>query len=130
MKQYESLLYQWALNENRGLTIENYLLNLGVHKVLIYGAGVIGELLFQVLKESKVQVAGFMDQNKGQSLEKLHDVPITTLEQMKWMLDCDAVVVTLGHLYYEVTDKIREYDKEIKTISIEVMVFGMMRGDE
>ena len=130
MKQYESLLYQWAINENRGYTIENYLLSLGVHKILIYGAGVIGELLFQVLKKSEIQVVGFIDQNKGLLLEELHGLPITVLEQMETEWDCDAVVVTLGHLFYEITDKIKNLKEEIKTFSIETMVFGMMRGDE
>lgn len=130
MKQYETLLYQWAINENRGYTVENYLLNHGVRRVLVYGAGVIGELLFQVLKESKIQVAGFIDQNKGQLLEELHGIPITTLEQIDFKCDFDIVVVTIGHLYYEVVDRIKSFNEEIKTISIEAIVFGMMRGDE
>lgn len=130
MKQYESLLYQWAINENRKLTIENYLLDKGVHKILIYGAGIIGELLFQVLKDSKVEVIGFIDQNKGLTLNELHNIPITTLEQVDIECNCDLVIVTLGHLYYEITDKIKKINKRVKTISIETIVFGMMRGDE
>lgn len=130
MKQYEPLLYQWAINENRGFTIENYLLNLNIHKILIYGAGVIGELLFQVLRKSRIQVVGFIDQNKGLLMENLHGYPIVVLEQMDIEWDCDAVIVTLGHLYYEITDKIINLNGEIRTISIETIVYGMMRGDE
>lgn len=130
MKQYEPLLYQWTINENRGFTIESYLLNHGIHAILIYGAGVIGELLFQVLKNSEIKIVGFVDQNKGLILEKLHGIPVKTLEQMSTGWNCDVVIVTLGHLYYEITDKIKKTNKDIKTISIETIVFGMMRGDE
>ncbi len=130
MKQYEPLLYQWVINENRGFTIEKYLVNLGAQKILIYGAGVIGELLFQVLRKGEIQVLGFVDQNKGLLLEELHGVPITTLDQVENIWNCDIIVVTLGHMYYEIKDRIKGYNKELQTISIEDIVYGMMRGDE
>lgn len=125
VKQYEPLLYQWILNEHNGFTIEAYLLGKGFKRILIYGAGIIGECLFHVLKDSDVEIVGFIDEEKSKEMTSIHNINVYSPQSLPTVDTFDVVIVSVGHLYYSISHIIKNMYGDIILISIEDIVYGI-----
>ena len=122
MKHYEQLMYQWLLNKNIGKTVDKYLNVFNVKKVAIYGAGLIGDIIFQDLKDGDIQVVCFID--KGKTHQKLYDIPIVDFDCYELFENLDAIIVSLGHCYYAIRKELRESGFNRNIINIEEIVYN------
>ena len=130
VKHYEPLLYQWVLNEHSGFKMDEYLLREGVKRVLIYGAGVIGECLYHILSGGRVDVIGFIDNEKSKHSSSIRNTPLYSLDKLPPEESFDAIIISVGHLFYQVSERLKEKYGDIGIISIEDIVFKNMSGDE
>lgn len=94
---FYQLMSKWMKLKLEGGSLAEKLVQRGIAKVAIYGAGKHGMFLYQDLQESEVQVAYFIDRNKDTLQDKT--VPVYTSEEE--LPPVDAVVVS-PYLEFEV----------------------------
>lgn len=125
-KRKNFLLYQWIKNKIKGLSIGDHLYNKGIRTVIIYGAGDLGELLYEELKISELTVKYFVDRNADKYREK----NLATTEIYRWenkpMEKVDAIIISILADDNEITQMCNKDVKEV--YSLEELVYKI--GEE
>lgn len=80
--------------EEQGITLANYLKQKGYKNIAIYGAGIFGERLCGLLKNSEITVCCFLDRN-AKYLEE--EIPVYELENML----CETDVILISNISNE-----------------------------
>lgn len=106
---------KWIQALRRGKNTLNYFYNHQIRNVCIYGYGVLGNLLYDELKNSEIFVSGVIDANV-----KSDEVSIFTLEEIE-NFDCDAIVITAVSAFYEISEMLRE-KTELTILSIKDII--------
>lgn len=84
----ESLIW----NKNAGYGLSDYLEYEEIGSILIYGAGMLGQSMMELLIHSNVEIRGFIDRNaKYISV----NIPIFSLENLPNNMTADAVIITV-----------------------------------
>lgn len=108
-KKYKHLLDVWMDLRDRNISIENFLYQRNLNKIIIYGGGILGKHLYYELLNSKIHVECFMDQRGYVDFDNIKTViPGENIEPV------DAIVVAPVMEYIQ----IRQYLSEIYTCSI------------
>lgn len=124
LNSYYDTLNGWLRFKQQGKSMEDYLLHLGFHKVAVYALGEIGVRLFYELKDSKVQLAYAIDQNKDTHIEGLK---VVTMEDD--LEEVDAVIVSIGFAYDDIKKKL-EQKLDCPIISLEKLVYEIALLEE
>ncbi|MCY6959576.1 hypothetical protein [Clostridium brassicae] len=104
-KVYYSILYLWLKNKLNNKNIEDYFLKNKIKTIAVYGAGNLGELLYDELKNSnKVYTKYLIDQ--GNVNKKNYQIPIIKLEQLSNMEEVDCIVVTPIYAYDQIKENL------------------------
>ena len=120
-------MFQWILNENKGMRINSYLLSKSIQSTVIYGAGVCGELLWSVLNESEgISIVGFVDRATEKYPNTLHGLRVYSVEEINSLDEFDAVIITPYSDYYCIYNNIRKYNQTAIIISLEKIVYDLM----
>jgi len=80
----------------------------GYHKIILYGAGEVGEMLLQVIKIDSnlpILVPVVIDDDPGRQNNKMFDVPIVSSDKL-WSVDHDGVIVASYNHNSEIYDKL------------------------
>ena len=88
--------------ENR---IEEFLKDLGIKRIAIYGGGRLGERLIHILEGTDIRVACVLDRNPSGQLLGYEKISLDQINDM----DCDAVIVTPLQ-YGNMASKMKERD--------------------
>lgn len=115
-------LKRWLENRNANKTFVDYFNEYGYRKIAIYGAGDIGKLLYEEIKNSDIRVSYFVDRN-AEGLRQLGDVPIITISDIENMEEVDAIVITPLGNYDAICKSLAENAPEIRTISLREAVY-------
>lgn len=111
--EYYHLLNKWMYLKERGIHLEDYLVDNGMVKVIIYGYGDLGKHLSKELDGSHVEVVSIIDKN-----EKLCEMT----GKMKDRPDLvDAIIVT-PFLEFEEIEKFLHKQWRCRVISIEELI--------
>lgn len=86
---FYQLMRNWMQLKLNGGSIEKRLMEAGYYSVAIYGVGNHGRMLYEDLRDTKISVKYFIDQQKK---EGLGEVPVYSLE--KELPDVDAIIIT------------------------------------
>lgn len=117
-KNYANLLDRWLYLERKGrFLIEEYLQNLCVYSIAIYGIGVIGKQLYEQIDQTKVKVCYGIDRYVGQYGENFE---IYRPEDEDWP-EVDAIVIAVYDEGMSILDFLREKAK-CKIFSLENIV--------
>ena len=100
-----------------GHQIETYLLGKGIKKVAIYGMKELGEILYDELKDSSVEVAYAIDRDAEYIFS---DIEVVSPEDD--LKEVDAVIVTAIHYYSEIAD-ILEKKMNCPVLCIEDVIY-------
>lgn len=95
----------------------NYLLSKNLKKVVLFGAGDIGEMAFEIMKDHDIKIVGFVDENEkriGKNIEGLRISALSELDKMNF----DAVVITSYRHGTEMAKRIK-IDKPVFIFSLE-----------
>lgn len=103
MKEFYDVLTRWIRMRSPGHQIESYLLDKGVKKVAIYGMKELGEILYDELKETSIEVAYAIDRDAEYIFSDLEVV--SPEDELK---DVDAVIVTAIHYYSEIAENLEK----------------------
>lgn len=117
MRENFLLMKRWMENKNAGKSFSEYFQQCGYRSVAIYGAGDIGKLLFDELKQSDIQVKYFVDRN-GEGIHEMEGLPVVAIHQVREMEEVDVLVVTLINAYDSICKMLAGFAKEIRTLSI------------
>ena len=91
-------LYKWILLLHRGVSFEQFFKYHNIHKIAVYGYGVLGELLIEELHGTSINVAYIVDRNFKDKL--LKNIPIFAPEDL--LPEVDFIVITIVKGYEEV----------------------------
>ena len=84
------LVAQWTEMENSGVSISDKLEKRGYKNIVVYGLGITGERLLNILKKSDINVKYVVDKRAD---EKLSFAELVRPEDVK-KIEADAVIVT------------------------------------
>lgn len=118
------LMKRWMENKNAKKSFADYFHQCGYQTIAIYGAGDIGRLLYEEIKESDIQVKYFVDRN-GEGIHEIDGIPVVTISHIGEMKDVDIVVVTFINSYDAMSRRLAGYVPEIRTLSIKEAIYEM-----
>lgn len=113
---------RWLENRNNGKTFVDYFEKCGYKKIAIYGAGDLGKLLYEEVKESNIEVAYFVDRN-AEGLNNVEGIPVLTIQEICAKNDIDILVITPIGNYEEICKVLVTLCPEIRTVSIREAVY-------
>lgn len=106
-KLYYKMLYLWLKNKLNNKNLEDYFLKNQINTIAIYGAGNLGELLYDELKNSnKIHIKYFIDQSNING--NLYKIPIINLEQIHNVEEIDFIIVTPIYAYDEIRENLNK----------------------
>lgn len=118
---YYRVMAEWLVLKEKGIKLENYLLNGNYHQIVIYGCGDLGKCLAdELLSCNQITVNYILDRNK---IPFYRNILTVTFEDLKSMDVCniDAVIITPVYCYLEIAASLCGiYDCPI--ISLEDMI--------
>jgi len=111
------LMNQWVRLKQENISVGEYLVQKGYHKIAIYGMNYVGETLLFELKDSPVEVAYGIDRNA----EDIHlDIPIVAPEEE--LEQVDAIIVTAFSYFNDISEMLSsKTDGDI--ISVEDIIY-------
>lgn len=98
-----NVLEQWLENKIYHKENSDYLIKeLHLKSIAIYGAGKMGELIYDDLLESDLDIKYFIDKNADSLYYGIDDMPIYNLEESKKAEKVGAIIVTPIKFYDEI----------------------------
>ncbi|WP_238916548.1 HAD family hydrolase [Clostridium sp. YIM B02555] len=83
----------------------NMLLNNGIDKVIVYGAGEIGRTLVQVLQLCKMEIEFIIDRNSSLWGNNINDIQIISLEESKLSIKQSDTIIIASFSFLEEIEK-------------------------
>ena len=93
-----------------------------IKKIAIYGAGDMGRLLYEEIKDSDIEVAYFADRN-GEGLHQVDDIPVVPLQEIPQMEDVDGMIITPAGNYDAIYKALVKIVPEMRMIYIKDAVY-------
>lgn len=113
------ILEQWLSNKQNGLRVEEYIKKSGYKDVAIYGMGVLGNLIYNELKNTDINVLYGIDKAAD---NMYFDVPV--IKDIKNGQKVDAIIVTAVNEYPDIEKKLKKYVHETEIISLESIIYN------
>ncbi len=113
---------RWLENRNRGKTFVEYFHDYGYKNIAIYGAGDLGRLLYDEIKDSDIQISYFVDRN-GEGILENNRIKVITVDRIKDMPLVDVIVITPVGNYAEISRALAVEKPELPTISLSEAVY-------
>lgn len=108
-KKYYEILQIWMHRKNSNRNISVYLLENNIHKVAIYGKGVLGDFLALELKDTEIEVIGFIDRLMEETQIMKDGMLLCALENAAVEMDeCEAVIVTPLYDFETISKNLRD----------------------
>lgn len=92
---YYNILAEWLELKQKGVSIEDFFIKNDFKRIAIYGMGKIGNLLYEELKKTEIEVAYLMDQTG--SIEG--DLEVISVSKIHDMEEVDVIVVTASNCF-------------------------------
>ncbi|MBU5477601.1 hypothetical protein KQI69_00080 [Eubacterium sp. MSJ-13] len=125
LNSYYTILSQWMTNKLEDKKSSEYLEKQNIKTVAIYGMGNLGELLYQELKPSDIEVKYFVDKNAEKLYYGIDELPIVSVEKLNDVDGVDAIIVTPTFAYDSIEENIKSVLADCKILSLEDIVFDM-----
>lgn len=113
---------KWMENKNAGKTFVDYFHSYGYKKIGIYGAGDVGKLLYEEIKNSDIGVTYFVDRN-AEGIQKIEGVPVIMIQDIEKMNKVDCLVITPLGNYNEICKVLVNHVPELPTLSMRDAVY-------
>lgn len=113
---------RWLENRNRGKTFVDYFHECKVNKIAIYGAGDLGRLLYDEIKESDICIKYFIDRN-GEGIHQIEGIPVIPISDVCKMADVDLVIISVSEYYTEVYNTLISIEPRMRIISLKEAVY-------
>ncbi len=117
-----SMMKDWCLLFQKGKRIEDYLIENDLIKIAIYGLGDVGEILYNELQNSSINIVCGIDKSEFYLIEDM-DV-ITPNNELP--VDVDAIIVTPIMAFEDICNSLKDRT-EAKIISLEDIISTLLR---
>lgn len=118
-KEFYDVLVSWLALSQRGIKIDQYLINKGYTSVAIYGMKELGQRLYEELKDSTVKVDYIIDRNNTEIHAK---VPVLHPDEVT--KEPDVIIVTAIHYFDDIESELKNR-VQCDIISLEDVVYGI-----
>lgn len=118
------MIKRWLENRNEGKTFEAYFNECGYKKIAIYGAGDLGNLLYNELKNTSIRIICFIDRN-AEGLKQIDGIPVVLPQDLKKCEEMDIVIVTPVGSYGAIYKMMIENYPQIPMLSLKDAVYEM-----
>lgn len=113
---------RWLENRNSGKSFVDYFDECGYKNIAIYGAGDLGSLLYEELKNTDIVVSYFVDRN-AEALGSIDGIPVILLKDVKQQKKVDVIVVTPAGNYDSICRDLVKNVPDICTLSLKDAVY-------
>jgi hypothetical protein len=120
-KSYYNLLCQWITKHSENKNVSEYFIENNMKNIVIYGRGMIGEMLYTELKNYNINILYFIDENSSMYID-IDNIPTKGLNELSDNEKIDAIVITPIFAYNEIYDILNEIYSNTKIISIEDII--------
>ena len=100
----------------------DYFHEYGYHKIGICGAGDLGRLLYEEIKDSDIQVLYFIDRN-SEGLRYIDEIPVVTMQEIQEQEKADVLVIAPEWDYEAVNQVLLRICQELPTLSLREAVY-------
>lgn len=116
---YYDIMTKWMELKLHHISIAEYLKKQGIQKIVIYGHGKIGILLYQELVQDGIKVEYFLDGVIQPDYCSIDNTLVTILKRLPAHIETDAMIVTPSHDFKEIKKGSRKegYAKPILSLS-------------
>ncbi len=118
--EFYQVLIRWMSLSQRNIHISSWLGKKGIKTIAIYGMKELGELLYEELKQSDINVCYGIDKDSDNIVSEL-----TILNPNDELDKVDAVIVTAIHYYDEIEKALKEKGVEAPIYSLEDILYEM-----
>ena len=122
------VIRQWLSNKINNKEIGIYLKEtLSVMKIAIYGAGELGELLYDDINGYLgLDVLYFIDKNADNLYYGIDDVEILNLEELRYAKCVDAILITPYQMYNQIKAELEDIlDYNPLLVSLEDIIYSV-----
>lgn len=119
------VLYKWMYCDIYNRTVEEELRKNGIQSVAIYGAGDLGSILWNKLKESTIRVECFVDKYSLALKYGVDDIAVIRPEELKNRSDIDLIIITALGAVDAIRRDLKEVKNTIPVISLEDIIMKM-----
>lgn len=124
-RAYYELSNQWLMNRNENKSLSSYFEENDIKSIAIYGMGTLGELFYEEVKKSEVQVKYFIDKNADELYCGMDNIPVMGFNDLLIQEKVDAVIVTPIFDYSVIQKDLHKVDASLNLISLEDIIFGI-----
>ena len=98
-KEFYNILVRWVSIHHKGRTIDQYFIEKGFKSIAIYGMSDLGELLYDELFDTNIEIKYVIDQCH----ERVYaEVPVLSPEDE--LEKVDAIIITAVHYFEEISE--------------------------
>lgn len=95
-------LTKWLTVRIQGGGLGKAMLEKGIKKVAVYGRNGLGELAYQDIRDSGVEVICFIDKNAGRCKREKDGLAVLSLEQLGQLPKGSYILITPEYYFYEI----------------------------
>lgn len=113
---------RWLENRNAGKSFNDYFGECGYTKIAIYGAGDLGRLLYDEIKDTDIKVLWFADRN-AEGIHEIDGIPVVTTEKIPSMPEVDILVITPVGNFDVISSMLVKVAPKVRTLSLREAVY-------
>ena len=118
------LLKRWLENKNNNKSFCDYFSTAGYKTIGIMDAGEIGRILYDELRNSKIEIKWFIDKN-AEGVSTIDGIPVRLMKDIFSLPMVDIICVSPIYDYEAVNAFLTQHDPEIHTISLKDAAYEM-----
>ncbi len=97
-------LTKWLSGKIQGGSLGENLLAKGVEKIALYGVSGLGELAYEDVKDSRVEILCFLDKNAGRYGGEKHGLAVWGLERLDQLPEDCYILVTPEYYFRDIME--------------------------
>ncbi len=114
----------WLSLRQRGQSLEEYLLNKGIHRIAIYGMNSLGVRLWHEFYDSTIKVKYTIDSNKGLCFPGI-DICYSLEDAAERKDEVDLVIITVLASFDKIKEEMRQQGFE-KVIGLDEILYDLI----
>lgn len=121
---YYEVTAQWLNNKNMGKHCDTFLREHHYKKIAIYGMGTLGEIFYEEIKNSDIEIVYMIDKNAEDAAQK-DGIAVIRTEAIGEQAEADVIVITPVFDFSAICEDLEHCGVECDLISLEDIVFGI-----
>lgn len=115
-------LFKWLALSINGTKLDRFFLENCFQKIVIYGVRGFGELFYQEMRESNIEIVCFVDRDHASYPEGIDGIAVRSITDLE-MMDYDVVVVTPTFFFNDILNDLLNNNIDLnKIVSLNMIV--------